>query len=211
MKKPLLAAAIALTIGVSQPSFAGGIPVIDVAGLTQSITQVQHMMTQIQQMRNQLDTARQNLNSIKGVRNMANVINSAYDTAIDVDPQSILSSTGLKNASDLTRVTGAGADLLNSGNLETANWLAQSQKSLEQSKARFTELSRLVAKVNAAPEQKDILDLQARIGAEEVMLQNEMAKLTMLRSQAEANQAIHAQKVKQASIQSSGQLRTVSW
>ncbi len=211
MKKPLLAVAIALTIGVSQPSIAAGIPVIDVAGLTQSITQVQHMMTQIKQMRNQLDTARQNLNSIKGVRNMANVINSAYDTVIDVDPQSILSSTGLENASNLTRVSGVGADLLNSGNLDTANWLAQSKKSLEQSKARFTELSGLVSKVNAAPEQKDILDLQARIGAEEVMLQNEMIKLTMLRSQAEANQAIHAQKIKQASIQTSGQLRSVSW
>ncbi|WP_338155844.1 type IV secretion system protein [Vibrio alginolyticus] len=32
----------------------------------------------------------------------------------------------------------------------------------------------MVAKVNAAPDQKDILDLQARIGAEEVMLQNEI-------------------------------------
>ncbi|EIE5872995.1 type IV secretion system protein [Vibrio alginolyticus] len=211
MKKPLLAAAIALTIGVSQPSFAGGIPVIDVAGIVEAVKQFQVLQTQLKTLDSQLNTAKNNLNSIKGVRNMASVINSAYDTAIDVDPQSILSSTGLKNASDLTRVTGTGADLLNSGNLETANWLAQSQKSLEQSKARFAELSGLVAKVNAAPDQKDILDLQARIGAEEVMLQNEMAKLTMLRSQAEANQAIHAQKVKQASIQSSGQLRTVSW
>ncbi|EJE4183740.1 type IV secretion protein [Vibrio parahaemolyticus] len=211
MKKALLATAIALTIGMSQPSLASGIPVIDVAGLTQSIMQVQHAITQIQEMRNQLDTARQNLNSIKGVRNMANIINSAYDTAIDVDPQSVLETAGLLNASDLTQITGVGAALLNSSNLDTANWLAQSQKSLEQSQVRFTELSELVARVNSAPDQKDILDLQARIGAEEVLLQNEMIKLSMLRSQAEANQAIHAQRVKQAAIESSGQLRTVTW
>ncbi|WP_029808349.1 type IV secretion system protein [Vibrio parahaemolyticus] len=211
MKKQLLAATVALVIGVSQPAMAGGIPVIDVASLTQSITQVQHMITQIKEMRNQLDTARRNLDSISGVRHMANVIDSAYDTAVDVNPNSILSAAGLKNASELTKVTGSAADLLNSSNQDTATWLAQSEKSLAQTQERFSDLSGLIARVNAAPEQKDIMDLQARIGAEEVMLQNEMAKLTMLRSQAEANQAIHAQKVRQAAIESSGELRTVSW
>ncbi|HCG7560662.1 TPA: type IV secretion protein [Vibrio parahaemolyticus] len=211
MKKTLLVAVIGLTLGVSQPTIAGGIPVFDGAGLTQSIMQVQHMLTQIQEMRNQLNTARRNLNSISGIRNMANVINSTYDTTVDVDPDSILNAAGLKNASELTKVTGSVADLLNSSNLEAATWLAQSQKSLEQAQDRFTDLSGLVAKVNAAPDQKDIMDLQARIGAEEVMLQNEMVKLTMLRSQAEANRAIHDQKVRQGTIDASGELRMVTW
>lgn len=37
------------------------------------------------------------------------------------------------------------------------------------------------------------------------MLQNEMAKLSMFRSQAEANQALHAQRVQQMRVASSGE------
>ncbi|WP_238966450.1 type IV secretion system protein [Vibrio alginolyticus] len=66
MKKPLLAAAIALTIGVSQPSFAGGIPVIDVAGIVEAVKQFQVLQTQLKTLDSQLNTAKNNLNSIKG-------------------------------------------------------------------------------------------------------------------------------------------------
>jgi type IV secretion system protein VirB5 len=68
-----------------------------------------------------------------------------------------------------------------------------------------------VARVNNSPDQKDILDLQARIGAEQVMLQNEMAKLAMLQSQAEANRAVQAQRVQQMRIESSGEPFDLNW
>lgn len=202
--------ALAATIGLSQPAMAGGIPVVDVSSLTQQILQVQHMLNQIEQLKSQLDTANKELDSMSGVRGLGNVIDSAYDTAVNVNPNQVLSDAGIRGASE-HGLSGDVADLYDSGNQNTATWLGQSQKSLEQSQERFSELTGLVAEVNNSPDQKDILDLQARIGAEQVMLQNEMAKLSMLRSQAEANQALHSQRVQQMRVASSGEPFELDW
>ena len=202
--------ALAATVGLSQPAMAGGIPVIDVSSLTQQILQVQHMLNQIEQLKSQLVTANKELDSMSGVRGLGNVIDSAYDTAVNVDPDQVLSDAGIRGANE-HGLSGDVADLYDSGNQNTATWLGQSQKSLEQAQERFSELTGLVAEVNNSPDQKDILDLQARIGAEQVMLQNEMAKLSMLRSQAEANQALHAQRVQQMRVASSGEPFELDW
>ncbi|NWO07179.1 MAG: type IV secretion protein [Alteromonadaceae bacterium] len=202
--------ALAATVGLSQPAMAGGIPVIDLSSLTQQILQVQHMLNQIEQLKSQLETANKELDSMSGVRGLGNVIDSAYDTAVNVDPNQVLSDAGIRGASE-HGLSGDVADLYDSGNQNTATWLGQSQKSLEQAQERFSELTGLVAEVNNSPDQKDILDLQARIGAEQVMLQNEMAKLSMLRSQAEANQAMHNQRVQQMRVASSGEPFELDW
>ncbi|SDL22713.1 type IV secretion system protein VirB5 [Modicisalibacter muralis] len=200
--------ALAATIGLSQPAMASGIPVIDVSNLTQQILQVQNMLNQIEQLKSQLETANKELDSMSGVRGLGNVIDSAYDTAVNVDPNQVLNNAGIRGANE-HGLTGDVADLYDSSNENTATWLSQSQKSLEQAQERFSELTGLVAEVNNSPDQKDVLDLQARIGAEQVMLQNEMAKLSMLRSQAEASQAMHNQRVQQMAIESSGEPRDI--
>jgi type IV secretion system protein VirB5 len=201
---------LAAAIGLSQPAMATGIPVVDIASITQQIMQVQHLLQQIEQMKNQLETAKKELESISGVRGLANVIDSAYDIAVNVDTDQVLKGAGIRNASE-HGLSGEVAALYDNGNQNTASWLGQSQKSLEQAKERFSELTGLVAQVNNSPDQKDILDLQARIGAEQVMMQNEMAKLTMLQSQAEANQAVHAQRVQQMRVESSGESFELNW
>ena len=202
--------AIATTVGLVQPVMAGGIPVIDVSNLTQQMLQVQHMLAQIDQLKSQLETANKELDSMSGVRGLGNVIDSIYDTGVNVDPNQVLNDAGIRGANE-HGLTGDVADLYDSGNQNTATWLGQSQKSLEQAQERFSELTGLVAEVNNSPDQKDVLDLQARIGAEQVMLQNEMAKLSMLRSQAEASQAMHNQRVQQMRVASSGEPFELDW
>lgn len=202
--------AIATTVGLVQPVMAGGIPVIDVSNLTQQMLQVQHMLAQIDQLQSQLETANKELDSMSGVRGLGNVIDSAYDTGVNVDPNQVLNDAGIRGANE-HGLTGDVADLYDSGNQNTATWLGQSRKSLEQAQERFSELTGLVAEVNNSPDQKDVLDLQARIGAEQVMLQNEMAKLSMLRSQAEASQAMHNQRVQQLRVASSGEPFELDW
>ncbi|PMR77769.1 type IV secretion system protein [Billgrantia endophytica] len=199
---------LAATISLSQPAMAGGIPVIDTSNLAQQILQVEHMLSQLEQLQDQLETANRQLDSMSGSRGLAGVIDSAYDTAVNVDPNQVLNSAGIRGANE-HGLSGDVADLYDSGNHNTATWLGQSQKSLEQAQERFSELAGLVAEVNNSPDQKDVLDLQARIGAEEVLLQNEMAKLTMLRSQAGANRAMHNQRVQQMAIESSGEPRDI--
>jgi len=168
------------------------------------------MLSQLQELQAQLETANKTLDGMSGSRGLANVVDTAYDVAVNVDPDAVLSNAGINSAAD-HGLSGNVADLYDRSNRDAALWLGQSQKSLEQSQERFAGLTGLIAKVNASPDQKDILDLQARISAEEVFLQNEQAKLAMLRSQAEANQAVHAQRVQQMRVESSGEPFELNW
>lgn len=70
----------------------------------------------------------------------------------------MLSEVGIRGANE-HGLTGDVADLYDSGNQNTATWLGQSQKFLEQAQERFSELTGLVTEVNNSPYQKDILDL----------------------------------------------------
>jgi type IV secretion system protein VirB5 len=187
------------------PCFAGGIPVIDVSSIAQQIIQVEHMVRQIEQLQEQITLSHQELKNMSGVRGLGNIIDSAYDKSVHVNPNTVLQSQNIKTASQIG-LTGELATLHNTQNTNSATALAQSQKSLEQAKERFNALSVLLHKVNDSPEQKDILDLQARINIEQAFLQNEMIKLSMLQSETEAKKAIQTQKIQQMRIESSGSL-----
>lgn len=191
------------------PSFAGGIPVIDVSSIAQQIIQVEHMVRQIEQLQEQITLSHQELKNISGVRGLGNIIDSAYDKSVHVNPNTVLQSQNIKNASQIG-LTGELATLYDTQNINSATALAQSQKSLEQSKERFNALSVLLNKVNDSPEQKDILDLQARISVEQAFLQNEMIKLSMLQSETEAKKSIQEQKIQQMRLRSGGSLSDFS-
>jgi type IV secretion system protein VirB5 len=191
------------------PCFAGGIPVIDVSSIAQQIIQVEHMVRQIEQLQEQITLSHQELKNMSGVRGLGNLIDSAYDKSVSVNPNSVLQSQNIKNASQIG-LKGELATLHNTQNINSATALAQSQKSLTQAKERFNALSVLLDKVNDSPEQKDILDLQARINIEQAFLQNEMIKLSMLQSETEAKKAIQIQKIQQMRIESSGSLSDFS-
>jgi len=206
----LLAGALAVATFFLRNAFAGDIPVIDASNLTQAIQQVMHMAEQIEQLKNQLAVAEQQLDSISGSRSMGGIINSQYDVAMDVNQGEILEDLGLRSAEE-NGLIGEEATLYDEANENVSLRLGQSQKSLEQAQDRFSELSKLVAKVNNCPDQKDILDLQARIQAEQVLLQNEMVKLAMLQARAEAREAAHKQKIRQMVIETTGEYTPIDW
>jgi type IV secretion system protein VirB5 len=206
----VLAVLFAVSPFIPRNTYAGGIPVIDVASLTQAIQQVMHMIEQIEHMKNQLEVAEKELDRISGSRSMGGILHSTYDLAATVDQDEILEDLGLRSAEE-NGLVGAEAELYDEGNQHVAQWLGQSQKSLEQTQERFSELSKLVAKVNDCPDQKDILDLQARIQAEQALLQNETIKLSMLKTQSEARKAAHESKIQQALINCKGDNAPIDW
>lgn len=212
-----LAGVLALAPLIPKNTLAGGIPVIDVASLTQAIQQVFHMLEQIATMKEQLDTAKSQLDNattqldrMSGSRGMGSLLHSTYDLAVTVNQDEILEDLGLRSAED-NGLVGAEAELYDEGNENVALRLGQAQKSLDQATDRFSELSKLVAKVNACPDQKDILDLQARIQAEQTLLQNEMLKLTMLQAKADAREAAHRQKIRQMAVEATGEYTPIDW
>ena len=185
-------------------------PVIDAANLHQNILQVKHMLDEINTLKQQLQTAKSQLNSINGIRHMSNAIDSVYDVTVKVDPNLTLKQQGLHNSQWL-QLGGDIAGLYDDVNRYRGRWFGQTQVSLQQTQARYQQLMRLIQKINQAPQQKDIEDLQARINAEGVMLQNEQAKLQLLNAQAQASDALTQQKITQLAIESAGELHPIDW
>jgi type IV secretion system protein VirB5 len=174
---------------------ASGIPVFDGANMAQAVQQVIHMIEQIEQLKNQLDVAENQLKQMSDVRNMGGIIGSEYDNEMDVDYQDVLDSAEILSSNDFDLTASAG-DLFDKQNRAAARWKGRSEKFMNQAVDRFTELQKLVQKVNAAPDAKDVMDLQARIQSEETLLQNEMLKLQMMQSESMAEQAMLEQKQK---------------
>ena len=65
---------------------------------------------------------------------------------------------------------------------------------------RFSDIQVLLDKIDAAPDAKDIADLQARIQAEQVMMQNEANKLVMLQQLASAQRDLQQQQAREISM-----------
>jgi type IV secretion system protein VirB5 len=198
-----------LALLITQPSMAG-VPVIDGANLTQKIISINHLISQLNELKEQVVTAKSQLrkaedtyNSIEGVRGMGSLISTAYDPTMAVSIGSILAAHGVQTGMALG-LSSATAALLDESNQLAADYSGKSGKTLQQAQTRFTELSRLIAQVNASPQQKDVLDLQARIGAESVMLQNETVKLNALKAKNEADKELLRQKQRQAYIKLGG-------
>lgn len=210
IKRIGLSAALGLSAATWTPAQAGGIPVIDAASLTQAITQVEHMLTQIDELRTQIEKAQEQIDRANGVRGYGNAIDTAYDTAMDVDTDSALAALGLKRGSEYG-LSDEAAEVYDYGNERTAEWNARSAQALKQTQERFQKLAGLVSEVNQAEDQKDVEDLQARIQAESVLMENELAKLKMLESQAKAQQAAHNAKVRQMRAESTVDYEDIEW
>jgi type IV secretion system protein VirB5 len=194
---------LALSSVLSAPSMASGIPVIDVASLAQQITQVTNMVQQLQALQTQIQTAESQLNNISGARGLGSFINTNYDTAVEYSEGQIFTDNGLKTASQ-RGVDPAFSNIYDKGNQNAAQRLGRSQKTLNQATSRYDRLMPLIAKINDSPDQKDILDLSARIQAESVLLQNELIKLEAMKAESAAKDAIHRRQVTDARLSTSG-------
>ena len=82
---------------------------------------------------------------------------------------------------------------------------AVSHEELTTTSNRFASLQQLINAIGSAPDQKSVLDLQARIGAEGVMLQNEQAKLQVLYQGMLAQQWATEQQARELAVANHGQ------
>ncbi|HYL70345.1 MAG TPA: type IV secretion system protein, partial [Candidatus Dormibacteraeota bacterium] len=78
---------------------------------------------------------------------------------------------------------------------------------LANSSSRFASLQQLIDAISRASDQKGILDLQARIGAESGMLQNEHTKLQVLYQGAQAEEWANSQRLHELAIAGHGTFR----
>lgn len=214
MKLKKLALVLAIAGSLNAVSYAG-VPVSVVAdpqAWTAHLEDMAKYIEQIKQLENQFKQQVKQYESMTSARGLANVINSQYDTDAlsGINTNSILRNSGINSASDF-KLPEDVADLYDTAAKNAATYAGQASRSLDQAQSRFTELSGLVRRVNTASDPKEVMDLNARIGAEQAFLQNEVGKLQILQQTAQANDALYQQKVKQMAVQSSGSLRNVNW
>jgi type IV secretion system protein VirB5 len=85
---------------------------------------------------------------------------------------------------------------------------ALSQDALGNTSGRFAAIQQLIDAIPSARDQKGILDLQARIGAEQGMLQNEQTKLQVLYQAALAQEWATQQRAHEQVVAAQGQFAT---
>ena len=82
-----------------------------------------------------------------------------------------------------------------------------SSQALSTTSARFASIQQLIGAIPSASDQKGILDLQARIQAEQGMLQNESTKLNTMYQLSQAQELTRQQRLREQAIADVGSLR----
>lgn len=207
--------ALMFGLGIGNAAHAG-IPVIDGAAIAQAVLQVQSWAQQYQQMVQQIQQAQQQYNSISGIRNMGSLVNNpAMRQYLPADYATILSQgvgqwSAIRDAAkkfdvSLTSLAASSdaAQAFQQAAKQAAINRAGAEEGFKTASQRFSDIQVLLDRVNNAPDAKDMADLQGRIQAEQVMMQNEANKLQMLASLASAQRDLQIQQNKEISMKAS--------
>jgi P-type DNA transfer protein VirB5 len=230
-KGTLLMLACLVGVAITPPSRAQW-AVVDVGAITQLIQQVNYWKQQIQAMSSQLNQLESTYNAMTGNRGMQNLLpqtaqqrnylptnwqglvatlnglSGSYG-ALSVLLNSTLSTNSILTPAQLARLSPQEQAQLQSSRNSAALMQATSQQALQASSQRFVTLQQLINAIPTATDQKGALDLQARIAAEQVMLQNEQTKVQTLNQALQADERARQQRAQELSISNLGSLRTL--
>ena len=208
MRTRIRLAAIGLALAsLSSTGHATGIPVIDIANLIQTVQQVLNDITKISNQIQQITALQNQLNSINGMRNLGNVFNNpalknyipaeAYNivNAVDTSGYGGLTATA-KSLRDAAMVYNC-MDLSGAARTDCQATLSQPyqqkgllQDAMKSAAGRLDQISSLMNQINSTSDQKAVLEVQARIGAENALLAHEMSQVQMLTGMADSEERI---------------------
>jgi type IV secretion system protein VirB5 len=190
-------------------------PVVDVRAITQLVTQIRTLQQQLDTARAHLAQAQQEFQSITGNRGMERLLAgtarnylpadwnqlvgavsgavSAYG-ALTASAQGFIQDMAVIPPAELERFSSDERRAIEDSRRSAATLAALAQQALPATSGRFDSIQQLIAAIPQATDQKAILDLQARIGAEQGMLQNEQTKLQVLYQAAQAEEWANRQR-----------------
>ncbi|MBI3345667.1 MAG: type IV secretion system protein [Burkholderiales bacterium] len=199
--------AAVLVASSTQYSHAGGIPVIDVANLVQTVQQVTNDITKISNQVRQIMQLQAQIESLNGVRNLGNVFNST--ALMNYVPAKAFLQLNATLASGYAGLGAAGKalrdagmvyncmDLSGAARTNCQATLAQPyqhkgmlQDAMTAAAGRLGQIQALMRQINATSDQKSIQEIQARIGAENALLAHETSQIQMLQGMAESDERI---------------------
>jgi len=220
----LIVAGGALAGRPAQAQFA----VIDVGAITQLVVEVQQLADQLQVARDHLDQARAAYAAITGGRGMElllagtvrnylpqdwaqlmaalNGAQGAYG-ALANDVTATINRNAVLNDAALQGLSAPVRDALNARRRSNALMESLARAALANTSDRFASIQQLINAIPAATDEKAILDLQARINAEQGMLTNESTKLQVLYQAAQVQAATMRQRADEQAILDIGRLQ----
>jgi type IV secretion system protein VirB5 len=207
------------------PAANAQIPVIDIASVTQLITQLQALEQQLSTARNQLAQAQNEYQSMTGPRGMQGLLagtprnylppdwatlqralsGSGGYPALSRDFAGALNGAAVLSPQQLAALSPAAASQLQAERQSAALLQSLSHEALANSSGRFAAIQNLIDTIGRAADQKAILELQARIAAEQGMLANEHTKLQVLYQAAQAQEWADAQRARELTVSVHGQ------
>ena len=217
---------VAGTLGAGNAR-AQGIPVIDIANLIQTILQVLNDVTEIENQVQQITQLGDQLKSINGMRNLGNILNNpmlknyvpaeayTYLNAVNTSGYSGLNATA-KSLRDAGMVYNC-MDLAGAARTDCQAALAQPyqqkgllQDAMKSAAGRLTQINSLMDQINGTSDQKAVLEIQARIGAENALLAHEVSHVQMLQGMADSEERIARSRERERQYQMLGRTGKVS-
>jgi type IV secretion system protein VirB5 len=217
-----------LILGALSLSAQAQIPVTDVGAIFQLITQVKTLLQELEVAQQDLAQAQQAYQAITGTRGMQNLLSSTqwnYLPSTSAQLQSTLNGAAGSYSTLAASVQGAMAAnaVLTNAQLAALSPEEQSdvqarrqsaallagiaQQALSTTSTRFASIQQLVTAIGSATDEKGILDLQARIAAEQGALLNDSTKLGVLYQVAQAQELAEHQREEEQSMADVGSLR----
>lgn len=204
--------------------------VVDVASIAKLVEQIATMEQQLTTMQGHLRQAQQEYQSITGDRGMGNLLagtvrnylpsdwqslqaaltqSGGSYSALAADVQQSIRDNAVLTPDQLSGLSDTERNQIIESRRSVALLQATAQQALTTISSRFDSIQQLISAIGGAADQKAILDLQARIAAEQGMLANDQSKLQVLYQAAQAQQwAIH-QRNREHAINDIGSLRSL--
>jgi type IV secretion system protein VirB5 len=223
--KTSLLAGLVPALMIAAPSAKAQFAVIDIASVTQLIQQAQTLAQQLEAARQQVAQAQALYQSTTGNRGMQQLLSgvtrnylpadwsqlsaavhggSGASGALAADIRAAVAANAVLSAPQIAALPADEQAQIGNARHSVALRQALAQEALANSSSRFASMQQLIAAIPSATDQKGILDLQARISAEQGMLQNEQTKLQALYQAAQSQAAVATQNMREQIIAGHG-------
>ena len=219
---------LACTLGASgsHAQFA----VIDVNAITQMAQQLRVLQEQLANARSQLTQAQAQFAALTGSRGMERLLEGATRNylppdwavfertlrrvetsyaALGAQVEAVIQGNAVLTPEQTAHLVPAQREQLEAARQSAALLQVTSRQALQVSSERFDALQALIDAIPTATDSKAALDLQARIAAEQAMLQNEHTKLMVLYQTVEAEERAREQRARELAVAHIGSLRRV--
>jgi type IV secretion system protein VirB5 len=223
------AALVAIVLSAATLTARAQIPVTDAGAILQLVAEVNTLEQQLNTARQDLAQAEQQYQSTIGGRGMGQLLagtvrnylpanstqlqaalqGSGAGFALGADVNTYVSSNAVLSAQQVAALAPAEQDAVQAGRRDAAAVQAISQEALAHTSDRFAALQLLINAISQAADQKGILDLVARIAAEQGMLQNEQTKLNVLGQATLGDELARQQRERERVVADIGSLRSL--